>query len=144
MILKLSIFLLLFVPLAFADSAADRANLIGKWESSAGDAGAWNIAEKADGLHITYSRGDRTELEFECNTMGKDCDTDESGKKAKVSLWYNGGKLVQLDSRGSDVVKRRFSSPTADVLEVEVIPIVPGGKPETVRFKRATVAAAAK
>ncbi len=45
-------------------------------------------------------------------------------------MWFLGPKLVQLETR-------RFSvTDQGDVMQVELIPISPGGKPETVKFRR--------
>jgi hypothetical protein len=50
--------------------------------------------------------------------------------------------LVQLETRGSDVVKRRFVVQSQDdLMEVEVMPLVPPGKTEVLRFKRVVAAA---
>ena len=110
---------------AFADTTADRAKLTGKWqmENNGKPAGEiWTIED---------------------NTMRRECEIKDSGKNAKVSIWYSGPKLVQMETRGSDVVKRRFSV-IADKgqMEMELIAIVPAGKPETIRFTRVLDAAA--
>jgi len=74
-------------------------------------------------------------VEFQCNTVGKEC----SEKHGKVSMWFNGPKLVVMETRGSDVVKRRFeASADGGALEMEVIPIAPSGKTEKVALKRVT------
>jgi hypothetical protein len=65
-----------------------------------------------------------------------------AGKKATVSVWFNGPKLVQLETQGASVVKRRFAAlPQGEAIEVKTIPIVPDGNGETVRFKREQVSA---
>ena len=62
-----------------------------------------------------------------------------------VSMWFNGPRLVELETKGSEVVKRRFMIlPKGDVMEMELIPIVPGGKPETFQFKRVELSARQK
>jgi hypothetical protein len=58
-----------------------------------------------------------------------------------VSLWFNGPKLVELETRGSEVVKRRFEiisqgDGANEVMEMELIPIVPSEKTQTFRYKR--------
>src|ERR1700691_1628615 len=82
---------------AFADDG-DRAKLIGAWESQSGGDNnkvTWLLEAKGDAMHITYMRGTQKLAEFECDTDGKECATKESGHAAKVSLWYNGPKLVE-------------------------------------------------
>jgi hypothetical protein len=127
--------------IAAADNFSDREKLLGSWQpqqTSAKEAGAWMIESKgADVWHITHSVGDQKLLEFECSTMGRDCEAKESGKPAKVSMWFNGPKLVELETKGKEVVKRRFAvAGEGDTLEIEVIPIEPAGKTETLRFRR--------
>jgi CheY-like chemotaxis protein len=60
------------------------------------------------------------------------------GERAKVTMYYNGPRLVQYETRGSHVTKRRFTITGEDgnTLEVETMPISPPGKAETIRFKR--------
>src|ERR1051326_8872677 len=124
-----------------ADNFSDREKLLGSWQSqltSAQVGGPWMIESKgADVWHITHSVGDQKLLEFECSTMGRDCEAKESGKPAKVSMWFNGPKLVELETKGKEVVKRRFAvAGEGDTLDIEVIPIEPAGKTETLRFRR--------
>jgi len=108
----------------------DRPDLSGKWQidqahNGGGNSGTLNIEAKDDSLH--YSEAARN-VEFDCTTDGKECSITDGGHKAKVSLWYNGGSLVMLETKGNDVVKRRFTLTNASTLEMEVIPIVPPGK----------------
>jgi hypothetical protein len=132
--------------LALADEGSDRSKISGAWQlenASSGGAETWVIEEKPDAIHITESRGDQKLADFDCNTVGRECDVKESGKAARVSLWFSGPKLIQLMTRGSDVVKRRYAiGDNGDTMEVEIIPIVPPGKTEAVRFKRVQVSAA--
>ena len=48
---------------------------------------------------------------------------------------------MELETRGSDVIKRRFHAVDGDTLEVEVIPLNPAGKTEAVQFRRAQMSA---
>jgi hypothetical protein len=60
-------------------------------------------------------------------------------------MWFNGPKLVEIEARGTEVVKRRFSvTGDGDRMDVETIPIVPAGKSETRHFKRVPPAVAKK
>jgi hypothetical protein len=81
-------------------------------------------------------------------SLGKECEVKDAGRKVKVTLFFNGPKLVVLETRGDEVVKKRFGAvETGDTLELEVIPVAPDGKTETVHFKRvpnAPAVAAAK
>lgn len=124
---------------ALADDASARAKLNGMWKDDAGgkDAGVWTLEGKGDAVKVTYSLGDRKLTEFECGTTGRECEMKDSGRSAKVSVWFNGPKLVALETKGSEVIKRRFGVGSQDnTLELEVIPIVPQGKAETLHFTR--------
>lgn len=124
-----------------ADDDADRAKLVGSWQSS--DNQTWSFTAQGDSLKVMEMESGNKVADFTCNTDGKSCEVKIGGKKASVSFYYNGAKLVEIEQRGSDVIKRRFAAATeADGMNVEVMPIVPAGSNETLKFKR--VAAAAK
>ena len=100
--------LVLFTSVAFADDYADRAKLAGTWQA---DAGSTLVVENTnDIVKITQSQNGKKVSEIECNVTGKECEVSENGHKAKVSMWFNGPKLVELETRGSEVVKRTFSA----------------------------------
>jgi len=123
----------IFSVTALADDQADRLRLSGKWQA---ESDIWSLDNKGDAIHLTHSNGSQTIEEFECNTLGSECAVKDSGKGAKVSLWYSGPKLVVLETKGSEVVKRRFSAPQSDMLDLEVIRVVPEGKTEMLHLKR--------
>ncbi len=83
--------------------------------------------------------------EFECDTTGRECAAKDSGRSVKISLWFNGSTLVALETKGEEVVKRRFAvAGTGEEMDVELIPVVSKSKPETAHFKRAKVVASGK
>src|SRR5690242_435160 len=106
----------------------DRSKLVGAWSpEGAGETRApWILAAPGDAMHITHVQNDQKLLDIECNTGGRECAVKDSGKPLKVSMWFNGPKLVVMETRGNEVVKRRFHV-TGDggSLELETIPIVP-------------------
>src|SRR6516225_487453 len=119
---------------AWADDDADRAKLAGAWQlqdATAKDGGTWNFQNQGQTMHVTHVALDQTSTQYDCATSGRECDFKNPGKSGKVSFWFNGAKLVQLETRGPEVVKRRFLVKD-DHLEMEVIPISPGGKTETI------------
>jgi hypothetical protein len=129
---------------ASADDFSDREKLMGSWLPEAGDATAhWTFIHQGDSVKITQMENGNKIAEFSCSTDGKNCDVKGAAKKTTVSLWYNGAKLVVLETKGTDVLERKFT-PSDDSLEVELIPMVPSGKTETVKFKRAPVESAKK
>jgi len=136
--------LLLLAVSAFADDRADRAKLIGVWESpgNGGKSGVWTISAGVDTLHITYVEGGQKLADFECNTTGRDCMAKAFGHDSTISMYFNGAKLVQMETRGEQILKRVFSlMGDGDSMQLELVPIVPDGKPETQQFKRAPLAA---
>ncbi len=131
------LFVIAILPISgLADDVSDRERLIGAWRAE--EAGSTlKIENKGpDVLHVTQSLGDQRILEFECSTRGGECEVKDSGKSTKVSIWFNGAKLVALETKGKKVVKHRFGVGEADMLEVDLIPIEPQGKTETARFRR--------
>jgi hypothetical protein len=142
MIKRLAVASALLILLAAAvpgDDADPRDKLIGKWQpttSAKDDSEVWALETVGDSLRLSHTLKQKTEA-VECNTMGRDCEVKLGGRKAKVSLWFNGDALVEMETRGPEVTKRRFSMAENDTLKLEVMPIVPPGKPETTSFKRA-------
>src|ERR1700733_9842386 len=124
-----------------ADDTA-RAKLVGKWQQSEGNGGpgsTWTLENMGDSIHVINSNPTKTIEEFDCNTLGKECAVKNAGHKSKVSLWFNGAALIELETTGNQVVKRRFTvTGNGDTMDLETIPIVPGGQPDTIHFKRTT------
>jgi hypothetical protein len=133
--------LVLFTSVALADDYADRAKLAGTWQAEEGN--TLVVENTNDTVKITQSQGGKRVSEIECNVTGKECEVSENGHKAKVSMWFNGPKLVELETKGSEVVRRTFSAAgKEDAMEVEFIPVVPGGATETSHFHRTPVSSA--
>jgi hypothetical protein len=123
---------------AWADDDADRAKLAGAWQlqdATAKEAGTWNFQNQGEKMQITHVALDQTSTQYECGTSGRECDFKDPARSGKVSFWFNGAKLVQLETRGNEVVKRRFLVKDGH-LEMEIIPISPGGKTETIVLQR--------
>jgi hypothetical protein len=125
---------------AFADDSAGRIKLVGTWQAQADGGGVtnavWVLEDKGDAFHIVNSQGDKKIADFTC-ALAKECEVKDGGRKVKVTLYFNGAKLVVTETKGDEVVKRRFGAEEkGDVLDVEVIPVVPDGKTETLHFKR--------
>jgi len=126
-------------------AAGQRDKLIGKWQpAGTKDEGeVWSLETVGDSLRISHSVKQKTDA-IECNIMGKDCEVKLAGHKAKVSLWFNGDMLVEIETRGNEVTKRRFQVATDDTMKIDVVPIVPEGKTETVELKRVAIRRAAQ
>ena len=131
---------LLLASSAFADDDTGRAKLMGQWQQTDGSGetkSTWALDGSGDSIHVVKSAGSQTLAEFECNTVGKECAVEDAGRRSKVSMWFNGPKLVELETRGAEIVKRRFIiTGDGDTMDLETIPIAPSGKVETAHFKR--------
>ena len=131
--------LLLRVPV-LADDVSDRAKLLGSWQrqdDSGKDATVWVLDVKGMALHISESLGDQKLSEFECVPKGVECEGTVEGKKAKVTMYYDGSALVRFETKGSDVTRRRFAvTGQPDMMDIEVVPIIGAGKAETLHLKR--------
>ncbi len=113
----------------------DHLKMSGRWQHQ--DGTAWTIDNKVGTAHLKHDDHGHVSPDVECNTMGRECQVHESGKPVKVSMWFSGPKLVELETRGSQVVKRRFLvAASSDTLEVETIPVVPEGRAEVKTYKR--------
>jgi hypothetical protein len=135
--------LLLGVPV-LGDDASARAQLMGAWQqqdASGKGISVWVVETKGNALHITNSQGDQKLSEIECKP-GAECEGTASGKKSKVTMYFNGPTLVQLETVGSDVIKRQFTvREQPDMMEIEVIPIIGSAKLETLHLKRMPLSA---
>jgi hypothetical protein len=131
--------LLLWVPV-LGDDASARVQLIGAWQQqddSGKGTSVWVVETKGGSLHITNSQGEQKLSEIDCKPTGTECEGTASGKKTKITMYFNGPTLVQLETVGSDVIKRQFTvREQPDILEIEVIPIIGNAKSETLHLKR--------
>ena len=145
MIRVLCVGALLTVACAMADDSDLRSKLAGSWQlqaSGAKEASSYTLEPVADGIHISASEGGKTVSEFQCK-LAEDCKIKDAGHQAKVMIYYNGPKLVETETIGSRVIKKRYTvTGDGNTMEVETIPIEPEGKAETVVFKRAATEAA--
>jgi hypothetical protein len=151
--LKLALALLavpiLVSPLLLADDAPP--NFSGTWQldggkspAAAGQAVTLTIQDSSG--KITFTRvahakdGKEITFHFSCKTGGNQCDFDEGGYKAKVSLWYNGPALVILKTDGpkeDSVTQWKLQlSPDKHTLNVEFTPIEPNEKSEDLVFDK--------
>ena len=117
-------------------AAGDNPSYSGTWQA-ADKSSELVVKQSGDAIHVTEQRGGRTLCDYTCNSDGKDCNFTEEGKKAKVAVYFNGPKLVEIRTRGNQVVKRRFGlTNNGKTLEVESMPIVPPGKTETTLYAK--------
>jgi len=126
----------LATPLSADDKATARAALVGSWVQNGGAAG-WIIDTRADGLYITQIEGPGPIAEFKCNTYGQDCEVKIAGHKVTESFYYNGATLIQLETKGDQIVERRFSVlPSGNAMKVEITPMSGKMQKEELEFER--------
>jgi hypothetical protein len=127
-------------------------NLSGTWQLDTAKSQANQHDEKVtltiqDHAHtIQFKRvvqeggGKEVISQFTCQTGGKECDFDEGGHKAKVSLWYDGAALVILKTDGpkeDSVTQWRLElSPDGKTLDVDLTHIVPEENEEKLVFNK--------
>jgi hypothetical protein len=131
---------LLLAGSALAADDGVRAKLTGKWQNDGKEEpnSTWTLKEMGDTIHVVNSNPTGIVVEFDCNIGGRECAIKHAGHKSKVAVWFNGPKLVEMETMGTQVVKRRFTvTGSGDTMDLETIPLVPGGQAETTHFKRA-------
>jgi len=108
---------------AFTAAAQNtKPNFSGNWQLNSGKSELHSgkttgekltIQQKGASIHVvrtaTTSDGKQIVTEFNCTTDGKDCDA----KGTKISLWYDGQDLIEMDI-GSDVVTKTRMSLSSD------------------------------
>ncbi|HUA63731.1 MAG TPA: hypothetical protein VML19_33595 [Verrucomicrobiae bacterium] len=147
MILRIAALAALLVGGVVADDDASRAKLMGSWElTDAGkDSQTWTFQAKdahGDVIHVTNAGAQKTLMEFDCDSFGHDCVVKDNGKTAKVSLYYNGPKLIQMETRGPLICKRAFViTGEGDTMDLVLEIFAPSPKTETFHFRRVSAAA---
>ncbi|MBV8552400.1 MAG: hypothetical protein JOY54_13940 [Acidobacteriaceae bacterium] len=124
-------------------------NYSGTWEleSSQGQAGpavTYTIQDKSGQISFTEvvrgTDGKDITSQFSCKAGGTQCDFDEGGHKAHVSLWYNGATLVILKTDGpkEDAVTEWHLTlgPGGKTMDVELEHIEPADKSEKMVFTK--------
>ena len=143
-VLVISLTSLLFAGVVLAADDATREKLTGQWQQTDGssDKTTWTLKDSGDSIHVTSAGEPQAAGDFDCNTVGKECAVKVAGHKAKVSMWFNGATLVELETTGNDVVKRQFKvTGDGDTMEMETKAISPAGKDETTHFRRVSAVA---
>ena len=127
-----------------ADSAPPDCS--GTWELNSTDGQAITYTIQDSSGQINFTRvvhehdGKTTTSQFSCKAGGGECDFDEGGHKAKVSLWYNGATLVILRTDGpkEDAVTEWHLTlgPDGKTLNVDLEHIDPAGKTDKMAFSK--------
>jgi hypothetical protein len=110
------------------------------------------VAIQNEAGKINYQRTERERsgreltARFTCAIGGTQCDMDENGHKAKVSLWYDGSALMILKTNGpkeDETTERRLQlSPDGKTLTVQFTNLDGSNKPETLVFTKEAASSA--
>lgn len=139
--------------------ASDQPNFSGTWKLDPAKSPGINgititLHIKDEAGKISYERtvqqtnGKQTVAHFTCSTGGSNCDFDENGHKAKVSLWYNGPALMILKTSGPKedaTTERKLElTPDGNTLKVQFtnLDLDKSNKPETLVFTKQPSSAA--
>ena len=101
-------------------------------QNASGKINFTRVVRERDGKEVTS--------QFTCDTMGTQCDFDEGGHKAHVSLWFNGPALMIMKTDGpkEDAATqwKLELAPGGSTLKVDLEHIDPAEKPETLVFDK--------
>ena len=149
--LRLALAVLAAPALATLAFAGNIPNFSGTWQLDG------SKSPSAEGRTITYTiqdasgkisftrvvqerDGKEIKSQFSCDTVGTQCDFDDGGHKAHVSLWFNGPALMILKTDGpkEDAVTqwKLELDPGGKNLKVDFEHIDPSEKPETLVFDK--------
>jgi uncharacterized protein YycO len=116
---------------------AQTPDLSGTWQSQSNGAQKWVLDQKSDKIHIKEMEGDKVEADFTCSLYGQECPVKLDGRSEKITMYFNGDKLVELHDRGSETIKQRLAvSADGKTLTVETVPLSSDQKVETESFSR--------
>ena len=116
---------------------AQTPDLSGTWQNQTNGAQKWVLEQKTDKIHIKEMVGDKVEADFTCSLSGQECPAKLDGHSEKVTMYFNGSKLVELRERGSETIKQRLElSADGKTLTVETVPLDSNQKTETETFRR--------
>ena len=129
-----SIFL---AAVAAIPAAAQTPDLSGNWVADSNASNKWILQQKDGKMHVQEMIGDKVETEFTCSLYGQECSARENGHAEKITMYFNGTKLVELRERNGSTVKQRLTlSDDGKTLSVETVPLSSNDKPETMSFRR--------
>jgi hypothetical protein len=144
---------LLAAPLLFVLclNADDKPTLTGNWELDAASSQALdgktmtltidNSSSTVKMTQVVHERdGKEATYQFTCAAGGGECEFDDAGHKAKVTLWYSGPSLVVLTTDGpKEDSSNEWTlklSPDSKTLTLLLEHIEPEAKSETLVFNK--------
>lgn len=128
---------LCLLGIAVVPLAAQTPDFSGTWHSDSNASLKWVLSQKGDQLHVQEFTGNKVEADFTCSLLGTECAAKEGGRSERISMYFNGAKLVEIRERGESAIKQSLTvSADGKTLTVETVPLVSGKKPEAVSFHR--------
>ena len=110
---------------------------VGTWHEQNDTTAELTLSLTGETIQVREVRAGRLVAEYTCKLDGKDCSFKDEGRKATVSLWKNGPKLVEMRTRGGHVTRRRFTfDDKASTLQAEDADMAPNGRTENVAYVR--------
>lgn len=117
--------------------AAQSPDVSGTWRSDSDASLKWILSQGGGNIHVQELSGDKVEADFTCSLDGAACKVKEKGHSEKLTMFFNGAKLVEIRERGSKTSKQRLTvSADGKTLTVEAVPLTPDQKAETLLFHR--------
>jgi hypothetical protein len=130
--------------LATGAAAADREGLLGTWEVQGGAGNeTWSLESKKEVQTIVRKQDGKVTLNLTCRPREGECTGVDAGKKARVSMYFNGPALVHWEVRDTNLIVRRFFL-DGQVLTIEAKQVTGQGKPSHLRLVRRLEAAAGR
>ena len=81
--------------------------------------------------------GEKGKANFTCSVEGWECAVKDDGHAEKVTIYFNGSRLVQIRERGQETLKQRLTlSADGKTMTVETVPLSSGQRSETTSFRR--------
>jgi hypothetical protein len=115
---------------------AQSPDLSGTWQSETNGSQKWVIEQKSDKIHFKEMDGDKIAVDFTCSLYGQECLAKFDGHSEKITMYFNGNKLVELRERGSQTIKQRLAlTAGGKTLTVETVPLDSNQKTEMESFR---------
>lgn len=146
-----------FLMAPTAAKAASAADFSGNWrldpaKSQETNGAMITLMIQNEAGKINYERtlrerdGRQIVARFTCPADGSQCDFNENGHKAKVTLWYDGSALVVLKTGGpkeDETTERRLElSPDGKTLTIQFTNVAGNDRPEKLVFTKEAASSA--
>jgi hypothetical protein len=128
--------------LALAGDNTARENLLGTWElQNSATHESWSLESDGAVLHVVRKDDGKVNLDLRCKPDGSECTGTDEGKKVRVTMYFNGAALVQIETRDQSVIKRRFELDGQDDLKIDLNPLNEPAKRHSLQLVRQVRAA---